>query len=144
MTADVRSHQPITSHRRTRAIAVGAAALAAVLVRVVAQVAGVDLKVDLHDGNGLTDVPTSLPFVLGLSLIVALLGWGLLALLERFAPRRATVIWTVTAVVVFLVSLAGPLSLEAGAGTKTLLALMHAAVGAVLIPALARSASSAS
>lgn len=144
MTADVRSHQPTTSRRRTRAIAVVAAALAAAVVWVVAQVAGVDLKVDLNDGNGPNGVVTSLPFVLGFALIVGLLGWGLLALLERVRPQRAARIWTVTAVVVFLLSLAGPLSSGIGGGTKTLLVLMHLVVGAVLIPALARSASSTS
>ena len=47
--------------------------------------------------------------VAGTSLVTALAGWGLLALLERFTARPRT-IWTAIAVLVGLLSLAGPLS----------------------------------
>jgi hypothetical protein len=72
------------------------------------------------------------------SLVAALAGWGLLALLERFTARPRT-IWTAIAVLVGLLSLAGPLSTLASttAANALALALMHLAVAAVLIPILA-------
>ncbi|WP_308307672.1 DUF6069 family protein [Streptomyces sp. ISL-10] len=63
-----------------------------------------------------------------------LLGWALLELLERFAPRRATLIWEALTALVLVASL--PYN---GAGITTsdqlLLALMHLIVGAAVIPA---------
>jgi hypothetical protein len=72
-----------------------------------------------------------------------LAGWGLLALLERFTARPRTS-WTVIAVGVGLLSLAGPLSTIAPTTVTNglSLALMHLAVAAVLIPGLAATAPS--
>ncbi|WP_442806814.1 DUF6069 family protein [Streptomyces sp. NBC_01750] len=68
------------------------------------------------------------------SVVPALLGWGLLELLERFAPRRATVVWEALTALVFVGSL--PFN---GVGLTTsdllLLALMHLIVAAAVIPA---------
>lgn len=70
------------------------------------------------------------------SLAAALAGWGLLATLERLT-RRPRLIWTAIAGVVLLLSLGAPLSGEGiGAGSQTVLALLHLAVGAVLIPGM--------
>jgi hypothetical protein len=77
------------------------------------------------------------------SLAAALAGWGLLALLERFTARPRTS-WTAIAVLVGLLSLAGPLSTIAPTTVANglSLALMHLAVAAVLIPGLAATAPS--
>ncbi len=72
------------------------------------------------------------------ALTASLLGWALLAVLER-RTTRAQMAWTWTAVTVLLVSLAGPLTAEASVPAKTTLVVMHLAVAAVLIPTLRRS-----
>jgi hypothetical protein len=73
--------------------------------------------------------------VVGASVIGSLLGWGLLALLERRTARARTV-WTVVAVTVLLVSLSLPLIAGTTVPAKIALAMMHVAIAAVLIPAL--------
>lgn len=123
------------STTRTRGLAVLGAVLAALAVWVIAvPLLGVDLRVSMSPGG--SDVQTvSTPFVVAASLLVSLLGWALLALLERRTARAAT-IWTVVAAVVLLLSLGSPLSSGTTAATKVTLALMHIAVAAVLIPTL--------
>ncbi len=69
------------------------------------------------------------------ALLAALLGWALLHLLER-RSARARRVWTVTAGVVALLSLAGPLTSGASAAVTTTLVAMHVVVAAVLIPTL--------
>jgi hypothetical protein len=72
-------------------------------------------------------------FVAGL---FALLAWGLLAILERITARGRT-IWTVVAVVLFLLSLAGPFSgTDTNTGSRVALALLHLSVASVLTPFL--------
>ncbi|UWZ49774.1 hypothetical protein Dmats_26205 [Dactylosporangium matsuzakiense] len=66
-----------------------------------------------------------------------LIGWGLLAILER-ATGKARTIWTVVAVVFLVLSLLGPLGAD-GTGAKVSLLLMHLVAGAVIIPLFARS-----
>jgi hypothetical protein len=65
------------------------------------------------------------------ALLAGLLGWALLALLERVTARGRTV-WTVIAVVVLLLSLLGPLGGVTGGDKVSLLAL-HLIVGVTLI-----------
>lgn len=95
---------------------------------------GVDLEVAPGAGEpqavGIANVVVS-------SLVAGLAAWGSLALLERFTTR-ARGIWTVLAVAVLALSLMGPQAGTTMATTTTLVA-MHLAVGAVLIPALART-----
>lgn len=121
--------------RRTRVLAVGGAVLAAVLLGLAAAVLGIELRMDMR--NGQPPMVVGLPLVAGFSLAFALLGWGVLAVLERFSERAAT-IWTWLAVIVLLVSFVPILSAEATAGARTVLAAMHLAVAAVLIPLLRR------
>jgi Family of unknown function (DUF6069) len=79
-------------------------------------------------------------FVLITSLVAALAGWGLLAMLERLTSSPGKV-WTAIAVVVFVLSLSAPWY---GAGVSTSgrisLTMMHVIVAATLIPLLARTA----
>jgi hypothetical protein len=129
---------PTTRPRRARALAVIAAALAALAVWLVTDpLLGIDLIGTTRPGSQeLMSITPAL--VAGTSLVVALAGWALLALLERFTARART-IWTAIAALFALLSLAGPLSILAStsAANALALALMHLAVAAVLIPMLA-------
>lgn len=115
-----------------RAAAVAGAVVAPVLIWVVATLLGVDIAV--YQGTP-TPVPVGLVAVAGASLLVSLVGWGLLALLERRVARAARW-WTVVALVVLVLSLAAPLTSGVDLTVGIVLALMHVAVAAVLVPVL--------
>ncbi len=128
------------SHRqlRSRAFAVTAAVLAALVVWSVAVLLlGVHLTVRTSPGSSVQTI--GLGLVLAVSLLASLLGWGLLAGLERRTRRTGTV-WTVAASVVLLLSLAGPLTAAVTTGAKVSLVVLHLSVAAVLIPLLRRTA----
>ena len=129
---------PTTRPRRARALAVIATALAALAVWPITDpLLGIDLTAPTAPGSQELQ-PITPALVAGTSLVVALAGWALLALLERFTARPRTS-WTAIAVLVGLLSLAGPLSTIASTTVANglSLALMHLAVAAVLIPILA-------
>ncbi len=131
------------SHRqlRNRAIAVAAAVLAALLVWAVAvPLLGVQLMVRTTPSSSSMQT-IGAGFVLAVSLLASLLGWGLLAVLERRTQRAGTV-WTVAAGVVLLLSLAGPLTAAVTTGGKVSLVVVHLSVAAVLIPLLRRTSPS--
>ncbi len=113
------------SHRqlRRRAFAVTAAALAALVVWSVAvPLLGVHLTVRTTPGSSMQTVGAG--SVVAVSLLVSLLGWGLLAALERRTQRAGTV-WTATAGVVLLLSLAGPLTAAVTTASKISLVVLH-------------------
>lgn len=118
---------------RTRASSVGGAVIAAVAVWVLA-VPLLGLHLIVRFGNG-SPQTIGIDFVVGASLMASLVGWGLLAFLERRSTRART-IWTLLAISVLLVSLSLPLSAGTTASTRAVLAVMHVAVAAVLIPGL--------
>jgi len=122
--------------RRTRALAVIGAAAATLAIWAVADpLVGVDLTVRTGVGASARQVgPAAVAFV---SVLAGLAGWALLAVLER-VTARARPVWIVIALVVLLLSFAGPLGTVTTAA-KVALAGMHLAAAAVLIPALARS-----
>ena len=123
--------------RRLRGLAVAATVGAALVVWIVARpLAGVDLAV--RQGSGKAVQHVGLASVVIVSLLAGLVGWVFLALLERYTSRARTV-WTAVALVVLLLSLAGPLGAGQNGGAKIALACMHLAAGAALIPLLARS-----
>ncbi|MFY1614788.1 DUF6069 family protein [Micromonospora sp. WMMD736] len=124
-----------TARPRDRAIAVVVAVLAAVAVWSVATLADAQLTVD--QGAGPREV-TVLAVVLNAA-IAALLGWGLLAALERFTAR-ATTIWTGIALAVLVLSLVPASLVGASVGTRVALVLMHLVVGAVVIVGFRRGA----
>lgn len=125
---------------RSRLIAVAAAVVAAVAIWVIA-VPVFGLELVAPPGPDET-APQAVPFgaVVMASLVASLAGWALLAVLERFLSRARTV-WTVVASIVMVLSLAGPLLGDAGVpvACRITLALMHVAVGAVLITQLPKS-----
>jgi hypothetical protein len=113
--------------------AVLGATAAAVAIWVVATSAGAELTVSSGSGQPIQKI--TVVNVVVAALVGSLAGWGLLGLLRRFTARARTV-WTVTAIVAVLVSLAGPLSAIASAGTKASLVAMHLAVATVVVAAL--------
>lgn len=124
--------------RRERVLAVTAAVLAPALLWVVAvPLLGSDLRV--AQGGARPPMEVTLPLVALTAAVASLAGWALLALLEHRVGRARTV-WTSTAIAVLIVSLA-PLLVpgDTAASTRLVLALMHIAVAAVLIPGLGRS-----
>jgi hypothetical protein len=126
MTTLTRSRTP------RRITATGGTVLAALAVWVIAvPLIGVDLVVP---AAGSTVGPLA---VVGTTLLAALLGWALLAVLER-RTARARRIWTITAGAIALLSLTGPLTSGASPAVTATLVAMHVAVAAVLIPTLPR------
>jgi hypothetical protein len=73
------------------------------------------------------------------ALAPSLLGWALLAALERVTPLAAR-IWTAAALTLLAVSFLPIIGVQASGGSKAVLALTHLAVAAVLIPAFWRTA----
>lgn len=131
MASGTHHHSKNTRRAGVRAAGVAGAVAAAVIVWAVAALLGVDPEVT----PGTDDVQTvEAGSVIVVSAAASLAGWGSLAVLERLWSRGRQV-WTVVAVVVLVASLAGPLAGVTTAATVSL-AVMHLAVGAVLIPTL--------
>ncbi|HEY4850557.1 MAG TPA: DUF6069 family protein [Streptosporangiaceae bacterium] len=125
-------HSPVRRTRGLRALAVLGGVTAALAVWAAAvPLAGTELTVRM---NG-TSQPVGPGAVVAMSLLAGLAGWALLAVLERFG-RRSRRTWTVIAVAVLVLSLAGPLGSGVNAASALVLAGMHLAVGAVLVTTL--------
>jgi len=77
--------------------------------------------------------------VIGVTVAASLLGWLLLALLERRAPD-ARLLWTAIALASLAASLALPLAAATTSSAVAGLIVMHVTVGAVVIPAMAHTA----
>ncbi len=126
-----------STRTRDRALAVAGATAAAVVVWVVGDpLLGHELVVE-QPGQDPRDLDASA--FLFISLASALLGWALLAVLER-VTAHAVRIWTAVAVVFLALSFVPLIGVEATGGSKVVLALAHLAVGAVLIPVFWRTA----
>ncbi|MFI0445077.1 DUF6069 family protein [Actinomadura sp. 6N118] len=126
---------------RARGITVVATVLATVAVWAVAAFAfGQDDLVVQQSGQEAMELGAAQ--VVFFSLVPALLGWAFLAVLERFVPALARVVWTVVAAVILVLSFMPVLQVEATDGTKVTLALLHLVVGAVLIPGFWRTRAS--
>ncbi len=117
-------------------LTVAAAAATAVLVWLVARLSGIDLRVT---PPGQPPMVVTLPAVVGAALAAGLAGWATLAILRR-VTRHARTLWTVLALATLVASFAPILSVQAGAGVRAVLALMHVGVAAVLVPGLRRVA----
>jgi len=136
------SETPLQTSRgsaRTPVAAVLVATAAAVAIWAVATAAGAELTVSFGPGQPIQKV--TVVNVVVAALVGSLAGWGLLVLLRRFTAN-ARAVWTVIAIVVALVSLGGPLSATASAGTKMSLVAMHLAVATVVIVVLRRTTTS--
>ncbi|MGW5671654.1 DUF6069 family protein [Micromonospora sp. NPDC003776] len=127
---------PRSARRRGRALAVLATTAATLLVWVVAVPAsGVDLTARI---GGTEQTVTPVAVVLS-TLLAGLAAWGLLALLERLTTRSRAV-WTGAALIVLLVSLAGPMGGGVGTAAVATLVAMHLVTAVVLVPLLWRTA----
>src|SRR5689334_2278045 len=92
---------PPTRRRVTRLAAVAGAAVATSACFLAGRAAGVDFRIT--DPGATEAHQLILPEIIGFTVVFALLGWGVLALLER-RSRRARAIWTGVAVAVLLLS----------------------------------------
>ncbi|MEU3251172.1 DUF6069 family protein [Streptomyces sp. NPDC006997] len=116
---------------RTRRLgAVALAVLAPVLVWLVADPL-LGHRLLIADGERTLDIGAG-PVVF-VALLASFSGWGLVAALERFAARRARVVWTGLAGVVLAVSFLPFTGDGMDGGTRAALALMHLLVAAVLV-----------
>jgi Family of unknown function (DUF6069) len=77
--------------------------------------------------------------VIGVTVAASLLGWLLLALLER-RTSHTRVLWTTIALASLAASLALPLAVATTASAVAGLIVMHLTVGAAVIPAMAHTA----
>ena len=127
---------------RDRTLVVVAAAIGGLIVWAVARlIIGEDMTATAAGADSPTTIgPAS---VIIATLVGGLIGWGLLALLERYTVRAGR-IWLIVAVIVLLLSLAGPLSQANGTGTTIALLTMHIVVGSILIAGLTRTTSTRS
>src|SRR5579862_3747140 len=100
---------PADTRRRLRPMAVGAGVGAAVVAwTVITRVGGVDLRAPVFGGSA-SGSAVGLGQVVAASGLASLAAWGVLAVLRR-RTRHARPAWLATAVLVFLLSLGGPLS----------------------------------
>jgi hypothetical protein len=128
---------PVARRRVTgrRALTVGTAVVAAVLVWTVAgPIAGADLTV--RSGGGTQHV--NLVDVVLATLVAGLVAWGLRALLDKLT-RRPGPVWTVSAAIALVLSVVGPLS-ATHASAMAILTLLHLLVAGILIAGLSRPA----
>ncbi|GIG87530.1 DUF6069 family protein [Plantactinospora endophytica] len=119
--------------RRFRLLAVGAAVLGNSAIYLGGRALGTDFV--LTDPGNPVPHPLIVAEIAVITAVFGLLGWGTLALLERFT-RHARAIWTGLATVVLVLSFV-PLGIElATTDTKILLGVMHVVVAAALVPML--------
>ncbi len=140
MTTYQQTLTPTRSTRlRQRLAATGAAFAVAVVIWIVAvPLLGVDLRGPAGPLSGQTQ-PVILPAVVSMSLGAALAAWALLSILER-RSARARYVWNTVAIGVLILSYGGPLlAANVPTASRITLALMHTAVGLVLIAALPRT-----
>ncbi|MEU7866341.1 DUF6069 family protein [Dactylosporangium sp. NPDC049140] len=118
-----------TALRAGRAITVAGGAAGALLLWVVNDPwAGIDLAVR----QGVATQHIGPVVVAAAALVAGLAAWGLLALLERTVRRPART-FRIVALIVLVLSLAGPLGSGVGTSSRLVLLGMHLTVGAVLI-----------
>jgi hypothetical protein len=127
---------PDRKQGRARALGAAGGVLAAVAVWVIeVPAAGLDLSVRFGNGHPQT---IGIGQVIGASLAACLLGWLLLAILDRRASRGRAA-WTGVALLALAGSLALPLSAATTTAATVGLVVMHLAVAAVVIPLMART-----
>ncbi|MEV4809791.1 DUF6069 family protein [Micromonospora avicenniae] len=126
-----------TRRRRQRALGVGGAVVANSLLYLAGRAAGTDFT--LTDPGATQSHQLILPEIAAFSLVFALLGWGSLALLERFT-RHARTVWSALAGVVLLASFVPVFIEQATVDTRVMLCVLHAVVAAALLPMLRRQA----
>ena len=143
-TTTTASAVPHIKQGRARALSAAGGALAAALAWIVeVPLLGIHLNVRfgagrMHAGAGHIQTIT-IGQVIGVAVAASLLGWLLLALLERRTPR-ARILWTTVALAALAASLALPLAFASTTSAVAGLIVMHLTVGAAVIPAMAHTA----
>jgi hypothetical protein len=137
MLTTTASAVPQIKHGRARALSAAGGALAAALAWIV-EVPLLGIHLDVRFGAGHIQTIT-IGQVIGVAVAASLLGWLLLARLERRTPRARS-LWITVALAALAASLALPLAFASTTSAVAGLIVMHLTVGAVVIPALARTA----
>ena len=125
---------PHIKQGRARALCAAGGALAAALAWIV-EVPLLGIHLNFRFGMGHIQT-IAVGQVIGVTVAASLLGW---LLLERRAPD-ARLLWTAIALAALAASLALPLAAATTTSAATGLIVMHLAVGAAVIPAMARTA----
>ena len=128
---------PDIKQGRARALCAAGGALAAALAWIV-EVPLLGIHLNFRFGTGHIQT-IGVGQVIGVTVAASLLGWLLLALLERRTPH-ARLLWTTIALAALAASLALPLAFATTSSAAIGLVVMHVAVGAVVIPAMAHTA----
>jgi Family of unknown function (DUF6069) len=128
---------PQVKYGRARALCVAGGALAAALAWIV-EVPLLGIHFNCRFGAGHIQT-IAVGQVIGVTVAASLLGWLLLALLERRTPH-ARLRWTTIALAVLAASLALPLAVATTTSAVAGLIAMHLTVGAAVIPAMAHTA----
>ena len=126
-----------SKHGRARALCAAGGALAAALAWIV-EVPLLGIHLNFRFGAGHIQT-IAVGQVIGVTVAAALLGWLLLAQLERRTPR-ARLLWTTIALAALAASLALPAAVATTTSAVAGLIVMHLTVGAALIPAMAHTA----
>jgi len=121
---------------RARALCAAGGALAAALAWIV-EVPLLGIHLTFRFGSGHIQT-IAVGQAIGVTVAASLLGWLLLALLERRTPH-ARALWTTIALAALAASLALPLAAATTTSAVAGLVVMHLAVGAAVIPAMART-----
>jgi hypothetical protein len=124
---------PRARGRLLRLAGVGATVVVTLAVWAVGRLAGADYV--LRDPSGSVTIDAVATAVV--TLVIAALGWGVLALLERLT-RHAVRIWVGMAATVIIASMVPIFLVDATPGTQVALYFVHLAV-AVLVPSLLRA-----
>ncbi|MGD0608364.1 MAG: DUF6069 family protein [Streptosporangiaceae bacterium] len=122
---------------RARALSAAGGALAAALAWIV-EVPLLGIHLNVRFGAGHLQA-IAIGQVIGVTVAASLLGWLLLALIERRTPQ-ARLLWTGIALAALAASLALPLTAATTTSAVAGLIVMHLIVGAVVIPAMAHTA----
>jgi predicted permease len=128
---------PDIKHSRSRALCTAGGALAAALAWIV-EVPLLGIHLNVRFGTGHIQA-IAIGQVIGVTVAASLLGWLLLARLERRTPH-ARRLWTIFALAVLAASLALPLAAATTTSAAAALIVMHLSVGAAVIPAMAYTA----
>jgi hypothetical protein len=128
---------PDTKQGRARALCVAGGALAAAAAWIV-EVPLLGIHLNFRFGAGHIQTIT-IGQVIGVTAAASLLGWLLLALLER-RTLHARPLWTTIALVALAASLALPLVAATTTSASAGLVVIHLTVGTAVIPAMALTA----
>jgi hypothetical protein len=137
MLTTTTSAVPHINQGRARALCAVGGVLAAALAWIV-EVPLLGIHLNFRFGAGHIQT-IAIGQVIGVTVAASLLGWLLLALLERRTPH-ARLFWATIALAALAASLALPLTVATTSSAAVGLIVMHLTVGAVVIPAMAHTA----